>query len=149
MPVQYLIEMRKSLALSILFLFLLAGCGGKDNVTPSKDSLMTIEALSSINVIKSAYQEKDRDVLQNHLGDAIAEEIKERLFFEKGELSITPRMVRIDGLTVVVDVNWQGTWMIKGEMLKDRGIAAFVFDGSPMRLVRVDGDNPFYAPLVK
>jgi len=49
----------------------------------------------------------------------------------------------------MININWQGTWVIKGNDIKNLGVAVFVFEGSPMKLIRVDGDNPFLTPLAK
>lgn len=145
----FILRMRIIHVILIGIIFISLSCNGKDNVKPSQDSLVTNEALNNINIIKTAYQQKHRDTLQGHLGDALAGDILKRLFFEKAELAITPSMVRIEGSTVMVDTNWQGLWVLRSEKLKDRGVATFVFNGSPMMLIRVDGDNPFLVPLLK
>lgn len=137
--------MKKTLVILITLTFVFLGCG-KDNVKPSDDSLLTTEALNVINTVKTAYQEKDKDTLKNYLDPALAGSVFKGLFFEKAELSFTPKRVNINGSTVMVNLNWMGTWVIEGKVIKRRGVAVFVFRGSPMRLIRVDGDNPFLIP---
>ena len=124
-------------------LFLLLGCSTRDEVKPTEDSLLTKEAVESIKVIKTAYQEKNRDVLINRLDEAMASEVTAGLFFEKVEISITPWIVKIKDSRVIVNIDWQGVWNIGGKEKKSRGIADFVFEGSPLKLIRVDGDDPF------
>jgi hypothetical protein len=139
--------MKRTCILLITLIFIFLGCGGKDKVKPSADSILATETINVINAIKAAYQEKERDILLNHLAPEIAEDTLKELFFDKAELSFTPRMVRIDASAVMVNINWHGTWFIKGNSLKNRGVAMFIFEGSPTRLVRVDGDNPFHTPF--
>ncbi len=138
--------MKKFLAFLVVFVFIFIGCGGKEEIKLSPDSMLATEALNSINIIKTAYAEKDKDVLLNRLDPMIAEGVLKELSFEKAELSFTPRMVRINNSTVMVNLNWQGTWVIQGSNLTNRGITVFVLEGSPMRLIRKEGDNPFHAP---
>jgi cell division septation protein DedD len=128
-------------------LFLLLGCSTRDEVKPTEDSLLTKEAVESIKVIKTAYQEKNRDVLINRLDEAMASEVTAGLFFEKVEISITPWIVKIKDSRVIVNIDWQGVWNIGGKEKKSRGIADFVFEGSPLKLIRVDGDDPFQVLL--
>ena len=133
---------RTLISLSVAF-FMLLGCSTRDEVKPTEDSLLTKEAVESIKVIKIAYQEKNRDVLINRLDEAMASEVTAGLFFEKVEISITPWVVKIKDSRVIVNMDWQGTWSIDGKETKSRGIADFVFEGSPLKLIRVDGDDPF------
>ena len=132
--------------MSVAF-FLLLGCSTRDEVKPTEDSLLTKEAVESTKVIKTAYQEKNRDVLINRLDEAMASEVTAGLFFEKVELSITPWIVKIKDSRVIVNIDWQGVWNIGGKEKKSRGIADFVFEGSPLKLIRVDGDDPFQVLL--
>ena len=140
--------MKKSCTLIIILVFILLGCG-KDKVKPSADSILAREALNTIEAIKTAYQKKDTKKLQERLGPDIAESTLKELYFEKVDLSFTPRMVTIDASTVMVKLNWQGTWVLKDKSTKNRGISDFVLEGSPMKVIRVDGDNPFHTPLAR
>ncbi len=141
--------MKKSFAVLIILALIFLGCGGKDKVKPSADSILTTESLNSINIIKTAYQERDGSILQSRLDPVLAKDILKELIFEKAELSFTPRMVRINNSTVMVNLNWQGTWVIKDNSIRNRGVTVFVFEGSPMKLMRIDGDNPFHTPLTE
>ncbi len=133
-------------AILIILLFIFPACSGKDKVKPSADSLLTTDALSTIHAVRTAYEEKDHDFLKNHLVPELAEDISKELSFEKAELSFTPKMVKITDSTITVDLNWKGSWVVKGDKLQDRGAAVFVLDGSPMKLIRLIGDNPFHTP---
>jgi hypothetical protein len=117
--------------------FLLLGCSTRDEVKPTEDSLLTQEAMESIRVIKTAYQEKNRDVLINKLDEVMASEVTAGLFFEQVEISITPWIVKIKDSRVIINIDWQGVWNIGGKETKSRGIADFVFEGSPLKLIRL------------
>jgi len=79
----------------------------------------------------------------------IAENILKKLSFEKAELSFTTKMVKIFTSTIEVNLNWQGTWTVKGKTLKNRGVGVLVLQKETMKLTQIDGDNPFIIPSVK
>ncbi len=133
----------------ILIILVAAGCSS-ENVKPSPDSLLTTAAFSRIEKIKDAYEAKDSDALQNSVSAETAGSILKNLFFEKAELSFTPRLVRIGASSVTVNVNWRGTWWTDGDgKLEDRGVADFVLDKETMKLLRIEGDNPFQTPIAE
>ncbi len=141
---------KKKIYIILIIIGLLSlSCGGKDEIKPSVDSVMTQEALKVINALKRAYQEKNKDVLKKNLDSTFAESTLRELLFEKAELSFSPQIVNINVSIVKVNLNWQGIWIVKGKKLKNMGTAVFVFEGSPMKLIRIEGDNPFRIPLVK
>ncbi|MBI4698030.1 MAG: hypothetical protein HY758_03745 [Nitrospirae bacterium] len=137
----------KTLCAILIILVFISGCSGKDKVKPSADSLLTTEALNDISIVRTAYQDKNNSALQNYLAPELYESISKQMFFDRNDLSLSPQIVRIIGTEVMVTVNWQGVWTMKSEARKDRGVAIFVFEGSPMKLVRIDGDHPFLIPL--
>ncbi len=124
------------------------GCNSKENVKPSADSNLTIEALNSIDTLKTAYEGKDRDAFRSRLAPVLAAKTSNELSFEKAELSFSPRMVDINNSEVMVSLNWMGEWVIRGKVRRDRGIAVFVFGGTPLKLIRIDGDNPFHLFII-
>ena len=141
--------MKKTQVIFIILILTLSGCGGKDKVKLSADYLLTTEAIETINVLKTAYQGKDIIRLKGISAPEIADRIAGGLYFDSAELSFAPRTVRIKDQSVMVNTNWQGTWIINNNTFKNRGIAVFVFEGSPLKLVRIDGDNPFLIPLAR
>lgn len=141
--------MKKNQVIFITLILTLLGCGGKDKVKPSADYLLTTEAIETINVLKTAYQGKDIIKLKGISSSEIADRVAGGLFFDSAELSFAPRTVRIKDQSVMVNTNWQGTWIINNNTFKNRGIAVFVFEGSPLKLVRIDGDNPFHTPVIR
>ncbi|MEW6603029.1 MAG: hypothetical protein AB1499_18810 [Nitrospirota bacterium] len=132
--------------LLLILLICLGGCTDK-SIKPSADSQTASDVFNLINTIKTAYEGKDRIVLQNHMGNLLAGNTMKGLLFEEAGLTITPRMVTITDTSVKVNVIWSGTWLIKqGMKLENRGSADLVFHKESMKLTYIDGDNPFDVP---
>ncbi|MBI5196848.1 MAG: hypothetical protein HZA10_11100 [Nitrospirae bacterium] len=137
----------KKIYFLLIIIFLTAyGCGGKDKVKPSADSQTAQEVIRITNAIKSAYEQKDTSALREYLLPEFADEIKKELFFEKAGLDFTSRMVRITDSSVMVTINWQGDWKIKGKTVKNLGSSVFIYQVMTMKLAAIDGDNPFIVP---
>ncbi|MBI4654825.1 MAG: hypothetical protein HY752_07525 [Nitrospirae bacterium] len=137
----------QGVAVLMLIVFTSYGCSGKGKVKPSDDSLITQDVIRVTNVIKTAYEEKDWDTLKDNISSEFAKNIMEWLFFDKAELSFTPRMVKITEPKVMVNLNWQGRWIIKDKTIKNRGVGILVFQRKSMKLIEIEGDNPFQTPL--
>ncbi|KPJ97726.1 MAG: hypothetical protein AMK71_12740 [Nitrospira bacterium SG8_35_4] len=135
-------------ALSFIVVLISTGCSGNKEVKPSEDSLRTKEAMEVINAIQTAYQEKNSEVLTRHIHPVIAKNIIDELSFENVELYFSPWIVRIKESSTIINADWQGTWLYGNREIKRRGMAGFVFIESPMKLVHINGDNPFYTPPV-
>jgi len=91
--------MKKTCVALVILVFVFLGCGGKDRVKPSADSILATEALNTANAIKTAYENKNENSLRSRLAPELAESISKELFFEKAELSFTPRLVNIKAST--------------------------------------------------
>ncbi len=138
--------MKKIYFLLIFVAFLSFGCG-KDKVKPSEDYLISTKALESISSIKSAYEGKKRGALKKRLAPGLSDSILKEIDFIKAELALTTRMVNIKESSVVVNVNWHGTWWLKkSKQLENRGAANLIFDKETMSLLEIEGDNPFSIP---
>ncbi|NOZ70036.1 MAG: hypothetical protein GXP46_12525 [Deferribacteres bacterium] len=141
--------MKRLYIVLIILVVAAAGCS-KENVKPSPDSLLATAAFSRIEKIKKAYEAKDRDELRNTVSAETADSILKNLFFEKAELSFTPRLVRIGASSVTVNLNWRGTWWTAGDgKIEDRGVADLVLEKETMKLLRIEGDNPFQTPIAE
>ncbi|MBI5665679.1 MAG: hypothetical protein HZC49_11435 [Nitrospirae bacterium] len=141
--------MNKFYILFSLIILVCLGCADT-SLKPSADSQSATDAFNIINRIKTAYIEKDRTVLQNHMDAVLAENTIKGLLFEKAELAITPRMVTIAGMSLKVNIIWNGSWWLtKDKKLENRGVADLVFHKETMQLTYIDGDNPFSVPSVK
>jgi len=141
--------MKKTCLILLILVFISLGCS-KDKVKPSADSIMTQNALRSLDIIKDAYQTKNKTVILQKVDSALSESILKELFFEKAELSFTPRMVRISAASKInVHLNWHGTWVVEGRILKNRGVGILTFEGETPKLTQINKDNPFLTPEIK
>lgn len=141
--------MKKICAFLIIITLISFSCRGKEKVKPSADSIITQNVLRTVDVIKDAYQKKDRTTLQENLYPILSEDTLKELFFETVELSFTLRMVKISASKTTVHLNWHGTWVIRGKTFKNRGVGILVFQRETLKLIQIDGDNPFHTPVVK
>ena len=131
-----------------IFLTLLSFSCGKDNVKPSEDYLLSTDAFNSVEVIKEAYEGKNRMTLQNNIEKNLAESVIRNLFFEKAELTFKPRLVKISESTVTINLNWHGSWWTVNEKkLENLGVANLVLNKESLKLTKIDGDNPFLTPI--
>lgn len=141
--------MKRICAFLTVVVLILIGCGGKEKIKPSADSIITQNSLRVIETVKDAYQKKDRTALQENMSPELSEDIAKKLSFESAVLSFTPRMVKLKGSLITINLNWYGTWTIQNKTIKNRGVAVFVLEGDPVKLVRVEGENPFLTPAVE
>jgi len=138
------------ISLFVLLAVISISCGGKEKVKPSADSVLTTEAINRLEVIKNAYQEKDSGTLQRQIDTKLAESILKNLNFEKAELSFTPKMVRITDASVIVNINWQGIWRLaQDKKLENRGLATLILQKEALKLIQINGDNPFLMPVAE
>ena len=139
--------MKRSCALLILAAALITGCGGKDAVKPSADSLLAAEVFTHIESLKDAYLVKDGGSIRRLAGPALADSIIGTFAFDRAELAFTKRMVRITDSSVAVNVAWQGSWWgTNNRKLDNRGVADLIFGRETMKLVSIEGDSPFMMP---
>ncbi len=141
--------MKKTYILLIIACLIFINCGGKKEIKPSADSVITQNSLRVIDAVKNAYQEKDGPVLLENMSPELSADITNRLIFDSAELHFTPRMIKLKASTIMVNLNWHGTWVIKSDTIKNRGVAVFVLEGEPVKLIQVKGDNPFHTPIPK
>ena len=134
----------------ILFMLsaLLIGCSAKDEVKPSADSLLAKDAFAKIDVIRDAYQRKDKGLLQDNADPGVAESLIQNLAFDKAELSFNPTIYKITDEFIVVTLTWQGNWQdAKNVRLENRGVTNFVLQKDALKLIKISGDNPFLMPV--
>lgn len=136
----------KKIYLLIVIMALLPLSCGKDEVQPSYDSAITLNAIQAVNTIKEAYMAKDTEILGANMDKEIYDGISGKLVFEKADLSFSkPRTVRISDSNVKVLLNWQCEWTVD-RILRDRGVSTLVFNIDTMKLIRIEGANPFNTP---
>jgi hypothetical protein len=141
--------MRKYLILLIFLISVPWGCGKEEIVKPSPDSLLATGAMRAIDAVKEAYEQKDMNGLQRHIGTYLIKNFFQELPFEKAELDFTPRLVKLNDASVSVNVTWHGSWWTeKAKKVSNRGVADFVFHQKTMKITYINGDNPFLMPVL-
>ena len=137
----------KIIYLSLILIVLTSLSCTDENIKPSLDSRLATEAFEIIETVQQAYEEKRENVLREHFGTILADTVAKNLSFEKVELSFTTRLVKITDSSVKVNLNWHGAWWLAEEKkLANRGVADLVFHRETMKLIQIDGDNPFLIP---
>ena len=148
---------RYFLRLGILFsvvVLLAAGCGGKQVVKPSEDSIKATEAVKALNSMQASYEARDmagvlKTVSPDFKGGYAELETslrKDMETFPKVSLVTDVERVELEGDLVKVVFHWFGHWTGKdGQEHEGRGNSIFVFkpSGSGMSLDSITGDSPF------
>lgn len=138
----------KILLAPLILFTLLAGCGGKTEVKEvSKDSKMATESFEIAESIRAAYVRKNfvsiSDISTKEAYKEIIDSVKH---FDSVDLTFTPRWVEIEHSKVVLNVSWKGNWTVGKDVIKERGMAVFQFEGSPLKLAKIVRGNPFQYP---
>jgi len=130
-----------------LLILLLTSCGGKEVKPVSPESKLAQEAIVLAETIRNAYIKNDRETIEKHsTRDGYRELIGSIKSFDSVELTFTPTWVEVENSTVSLHVSWKGTWAAGGKRTEERGVAVFVLEGRPLKLVQVQRENPFRQP---
>ena len=134
--------------LCILLLTYMAGCGGKKEVKQvSQESKVAQEAFSAVEELRAAYVKRDFSVIADYCTTEGYREIVDSLkHFDSVELTFTPRWVEMEKSQVYVNVSWQGSWKVGKDTFRERGMAIFSFQGTPLKLAKIVRGNPFKYP---
>jgi hypothetical protein len=135
------------LFICLLAIPFLTSCGGKEVKPVSQESKTAQEAIQLADNLKNAYEENDRQTLESlSTIDGYRELIGSLKTFNSAELTFTPTWIEIQDSTVKLTISWKGTWVVKGKTTEERGIAAFAFEGTPLKLAKIERSNPFRQP---
>ena len=136
------------LFLCALLLVLMAACGGKKEVKQvSQESRISQEAFSVVEQLRTAYLKRDFAVIADHCTTGGYREIVNSLkHFDSVDLTFTPRWVEMEKAKVYVNVSWQGSWKVGKDTFRERGMAVFLFEGTPLKLAKIVRGNPFKYP---
>ena len=137
----------KKILLFLLFGVLLVSCGKKEVKQVSPESKLITEAFSLAETVKNAFVIKDTITLQK---SSTAEGYKDitanTSAYDKVELTFTPRWVDIENNQLNVNISWKSSWFVSGKRAEDRGMAVFVMEGTPLKVIRILRSNPFIYP---
>lgn len=127
---------------------LLISCGGKKDVKPvSQESKLAQEAFELAETLRTAYVKKDREAfVDSCTNDGYRELVGGIKKFDEAELTFTPTWVEIKDSSVYLSVSWKGVWTLGTKTREERGLGVFVLEGKPLKLARVQRDNPFSQP---
>ena len=133
--------------ISLFMVLLLLSCGKKEVKPVSQESKFAQEAFQLAETLKNAYVKNDRGTLEeSSTKDGYRELIGVMKKFDKAELTFTSTWVEIKDSSVYLSVSWKGVWAVGTKSMEERGLAIFVLEGSPLKLARVQRDNPFRQP---
>jgi hypothetical protein len=133
--------------IGILILVLLSSCGKKEVKVVSQDSRVTEEAFSVAEALRTAYVEKDfASVADKCSKEGFKEFMDSIKHFDSVELEFMPRWVEIDKTKVYLNIAWKGSWVVGKDTMSERGMAVFMLDGMPLKLVKIERGNPFEYP---
>lgn len=136
-----------SVLITLIVAIAFLGCSKKEVKPVSPESKLALEAFQIAEDLRKAYQENDRDALQELCtSDGYRELIGGMKKFDSVDLAFTPTWVEIANSVVSLSVSWKGMWSVEGRNREERGLGIFVLEGSPLRLARVKRDNPFVQP---
>ena len=133
--------------LSALILVPVSACGKKEVKPVSQDSKTAEEAFSVADALRTAYMQKDfASVADKCSKEGYKDFIDSIKHFDSADLEFTPRWVEIDKTKVYLNIAWKGTWVVGKDTVRERGMAVFLLDGMPLKLVKIERGNPFKYP---
>ena len=133
--------------ISLFMVLLMISCGKKEVKPVSPESKLAQEAFQLTETLRQAYIKNNRSTLEdNSTNDGYREVIGAMKKFDKAELTFTSTWVEIKDSSVYLSVSWKGVWTMGTKNREERGLAIFVLEGSPLKLARVQRDNPFRQP---
>lgn len=132
----------------VLLLVFIAACGGKKEVKQvSQESKISQEAFSVVEQLRTAYLKRDFTVFADYSTTEGYRGIIDSLkHFDSADLTFTPRWVEMEKAKVYVNVSWQGSWKVGKDTFRERGMAVFLFEGTPLKLAKIVRGNPFKYP---
>ena len=140
------ISIYKSCIFLLLIVFL-TSCGKGEVKRVSEESKIAQEAFGLAETLKHAYIEDDRKTIEKiSTQDGYRELIGAIKKFDRAELTFTPTWVEIEDSVVSLTISWKGEWIVGGVRTENRGVAIFVLEGSPLKLARIQRENPFREP---
>jgi hypothetical protein len=139
--------MKKLCAVLAILLLIVAACGKKEVKPTSADSKLATEAFALTEMVRAAYVNQNMSALQGYTTpdgyQVISSSIKK---FDSVTLEFKPMLVDIRDGVVSLYVSWNGTWTYRGQKYEERGLAAFVLKGTPLKLDTILRASPFRYP---
>jgi hypothetical protein len=132
---------------SVLLAFMVS-CGGKKEVkVVSRESAMAQEAFAVAEAVRDAYSRKDfTSITDRCTKEGYRDIIDSIRHFDSVDLDFTPRWVEIDKARVNLNIAWKGSWVVGKDTIRERGMAVFQLEGTPLKLSKIVRGNPFRYP---
>lgn len=128
-------------------LFAFASCGKKEVKTVSHDAKISQEAFSLAETLRAAYLKRDFAAISEISTQAAYREILDNIrHFDTVDLTFTPKWVELEKQKLYLNVAWKGIWTVSGDTVRERGMAVFLFEGTPLKLSKIVRGNPFRYP---
>lgn len=135
------------LASLLLILFAIASCGKKEVKNVSHESKVSQEAFSLAEVLRTSYMKRDFTAIAEISTQEGYRNILDNIrHFDTVDLTFTPKWVELEKQKLYLNVAWKGVWTVSGETVRERGMAVFLFEGSPLKLSKVVRGSPFIYP---
>ncbi len=129
----------------------ISGCAKK--VKPPEEFTRTKKVVSLIDEFNKTYYSKNiymfmdlvskdfKDGYQE-LRDAVSQNMDD---FDSIDLDIMIDRVHINNGLIKVSLHWEGNWIKKRtkEAIKNKGNSVFILGGEEIKLLGIEGDNPF------
>ncbi len=142
--------MKKSFSIVLMILLglsLIGACSSKEKKPVPQEAMLTKEAFRIAEKLKDAYLQGDRSVFKTYCTRKgylkIISSIKE---FDHATLSFKPEWVDIDREKLILYIRWEGSWKANGRYYSEKGLTAFQYRLSPLRLDDILRNNPFSYP---
>lgn len=134
--------------LCCVLLAFMVSCGGKKEVKAvSRESTMAQEAFAVAEAVRDAYSRKDFTAITDRCTKEGYRDIIDSLrHFDSVDLTFTPRWVEIDKARVNLNIAWKGSWVVGKDTIRERGMAVFQLEGTPLKLSKIVRGNPFRYP---
>jgi hypothetical protein len=147
MPLENSLSLR-FLVIGFLVVTFVTACGGKKEVKQvSQDSKVSQEAFSLAETIRTAYVKKEFATISDRCTKEGYKDIIDSVkYFDSVDLSFTPRWVEIDKTMVTLNIAWKGSWVVGKDTVRERGMAVFLLEGTPLKLTKILKGNPFKYP---
>lgn len=134
--------------LAIFFvLFAFASCGSKEVKTASYEAKISQEAFSLAETLRAAYVKRDFTAIAEISTQEGYRDILDNIrHFDTVDLTFTPKWVELEKQKTYLNIAWKGTWVVSGETVRERGMAVFLFEGTPLKLSKIVRGSPFIYP---
>lgn len=142
----------KLITIISVFVLIIWGCSSeKAAIKPLSDETLKVkEAIEILLKLNKAYENKDALTFMRYISPTAPPIHEERIkkdfdLYDKISLNTIVRWAKIKEDIINLAVHWEGRWYDRaGKEVRDRGNGIFFFkDEEGLRLVKIEGDNPF------